>query len=105
VQPLDPSFYTAAFHRPVGCRLASKIFCPCVEGPNSMPREVVADVVEGYREGLRKLVSYSIASHLNTVDKAEIMIACVSVLYITCLSMVVSGPNIVGDARNVFKLV
>ncbi len=56
VQPFDPAFYLEAFHRPVGCRLASRIACPCLEGPEAAGRTVTEKAVEEFREGLRKLV-------------------------------------------------
>ena len=36
---------------------AFQIVCPCVEGPNALPRAAITKLVDGFRSGLRDLVS------------------------------------------------
>ena len=60
VQPSDPGFYLSAFNRPVGCRLASRILCPCLESHDA-PGESRASsqMATLYRDGLKQLVGRS----------------------------------------------
>ena len=45
-----------AFHRPIVCHLTSKVLCPCVDGPKSIGRLQMLQLMEEYRQALYDLV-------------------------------------------------
>ena len=55
-QKLDPTLTMEAFHRPIVCHLTSKVLCPCVDGPQSIGRLQMLQLVEEYRQALYDLV-------------------------------------------------
>ena len=50
--PADPAFVMDAFHRPLACRMATGVFCPCAR-----QRETMAEAAQAYREEIDKLAS------------------------------------------------
>ncbi len=51
--PADPAFVTSAFHRPLACRIASGVFCPCAE----RDREATREGAVRFREEAEELVN------------------------------------------------
>ena len=56
ILPPDPTLTMEAFHRPLVCHLASKVICPCVDGPSSRGRQQMLNVLEEYHQGLENMV-------------------------------------------------
>ena len=57
ILPPDPTLTMEAFHRPLVCHLASKVICPCVDGPSSTGRQHMLKVLEDYHQALEEMVS------------------------------------------------
>ena len=53
---IDPTLVMEAFHRPLVCHLASKVLCPCVDGPNNIGRAHMLKTMEEYHQALRDLI-------------------------------------------------
>ena len=45
-----------AFHRPLVCHLASKVMCPCVDGPHSIGRTHMLKTMNEYHEAIIDMV-------------------------------------------------
>ena len=46
-----------ASNRPLACRLAAGLYCPCLEGPRAVSRERMAERARALRLGLRTAVA------------------------------------------------
>ena len=56
ILPPDPTLQMEAFHRPLACHLASKVICPCVDGPSSISRKQMLSTLKEYRDALKEML-------------------------------------------------
>ena len=56
ILPPDPTLAMEAFHRPLACHLASKVICPCVDGPSSISRQQMLSTIDEYHEALNQML-------------------------------------------------
>jgi len=55
--PADPTFVLAASHKPLACHLASRVFCPCIDGPKKLNHDQMSEKTRLFRDALNKAVS------------------------------------------------
>ena len=55
----DPSLILSAFNKPLVCHIATKVLCPCVDGPDSIGKTKLMQHLRQYRQAMTDLVRTS----------------------------------------------
>ena len=55
----DPSLILSAFNKPLVCHIATRVLCPCVDGPDAIGKAKMMQHLRQYRQAMTDLVRTS----------------------------------------------